>query len=684
MNRLLPRDRWDQATAALLALLALLTLATFRDFGATWDEESQRKIGLATVAWFESGFQDRSAIELSRPDGLYLHLYGGLFEAVAELAVRASPFEAYETRHLVGALWGLAGILGTLLLARRLAGPRAALAATLLLAATPMWWGHSFANSKDIPFAAPLPWILLALLRLADQLPRPTLPRTLAAGVALGAALGVRPGGLPLLVGIAAGVLGLRAFPVLRAAPAGERLAAALRTGAALLGLVAVAWALMLSTWPWGQLNPLSGPVEASAASGAFRWNGLVRFGAEWIPAADLPRSYAPTWFLLTLPESWIVALGAGAFGLWRWRRGRGIRDGWDARALDLLIVLGVGLAPLAAVVALRPRLYDGVRHLIFVLPPLAAAAGAALSAVSASAHRVGRAALPGAFALALALTATDMVRLHPYQYVYFNRLFAGGVAEGIAAYEGDYWGASLREGMRWIVQNVATGSRPPLRVGTEMPPFLAFTWVERDPALASRVQPGIGRGDDLFLATTRWFEHRRPGRVIHAVERMGATLALVVDLRSPAPVAPRRFQGERRAIDLPLPAAWWATPRIEPGPTRYDYALGTPDGAMEAELSFAEDSAPSPTLEQLRAEVSGRAFPGAELTPLAGGQARGWVAVALRPGMGSAVGAARIGGAVVRFQARGRGAGAEQGLAQLLDLLGRSVEAEPDPRVAP
>lgn len=680
MNRLLPRDGWDRATAALLALLAAITLVTFRDYGATWDEESQRRIGLATVAWFETGFEDRSAIELSRPDGLYLHLYGGLFEATAELAVRASPIDAYETRHLVGALWALLGIAGTALLARRLGGPLAAFAAALLLATTPMWWGHAFANSKDIPFAAPLPWILWTLLRLADQLPRPSPARAVAAGLALGSALGVRPGGLLLLGGIVVGVMAVRAAAALRAAPPGDRPALAARAAGSLLLLLAVAWGVMLSAWPWGQLNPLSGPLEASLVSGAFRWNGLVRFGGEWIPAVQLPRTYAPTWFLLTLPESWGVALAAAVAAVVAWRRRR---SPWDARALDLLLVVGVGLAPLAAIVVARPPLYDGVRHLLFILPPLAAAGGAALAAALATAGWP-RSVAVGAFAVTAGLAAADMVRLHPYQYVYFNRLFAGGVARGTAEYEGDYWGASLREGMEWIVAHAPPEADRPLRVGTAMPPFLAFNWVWSDPSLASRVQPGVGLGDDLFLATPRWFEHRRPGRVLHAVERMGVPLALVVDLRSPSPLATRRFQGERRAIELQLPAGWRASPQVRPGPTRYEYAFGTPDGALDVELAVADDTETPPTLEQLRVEVTESAG-GAEVTPLSGEQARGWIAVALGgPAGGQASGAARVGGATIRFRAQAAGPAAEQGLAAVLDLLARARGVEPDPRVVP
>jgi len=167
---LIPTRGWDRATTLLLLLLATLAAATVRDYGPTFDEGFQRDIGQAVIAWYRTGFQDERALEPGST-GNY-HLYGGLYDGLAELAVMALPLEPFDVRHLFNALWALAGLLGAGLLARRLGGARAGFLAVALLAATGAWWGHGFANSKDIPFAAPLPWILLTLLAAAGELPR--------------------------------------------------------------------------------------------------------------------------------------------------------------------------------------------------------------------------------------------------------------------------------------------------------------------------------------------------------------------------------------------------------------------------------------------------------------------------------------------------------------------------------
>ena len=44
----------------------------------------------------------------------------------------------------------------------------------------------------------------------------------------------------------------------------------------------------------------------------------------------------------------------------------------------------------------------------------------------------------------------SEMVQLHPYQYIYFNQV-SGGVEQAFNRDETDYWGASHREAAVWL-----------------------------------------------------------------------------------------------------------------------------------------------------------------------------------------------------------------------------------------
>ena len=54
----------------------------------------------------------------------------------------------------------------------------------------------------------------------------------------------------------------------------------------------------------------------------------------------------------------------------------------------------------------------------------------------------------------AAGLVAYDIVTLHPYEYIYLNRLGAGGQTEASTRFETDYWGLSYKEGLDWLAAN--------------------------------------------------------------------------------------------------------------------------------------------------------------------------------------------------------------------------------------
>src|ERR1700750_915538 len=111
----------------------------------------------------------------------------------ATLLRRVIPLELLDPRRLVGAIVGLIGLAVTWRLGRRVGGPVAGLAAFLLLALCPTFYGHMFMNPKDSPFAVAMVILMLGLVRLAEEYPAPS-PRTmLLVGLGAGLSIGSRP-----------------------------------------------------------------------------------------------------------------------------------------------------------------------------------------------------------------------------------------------------------------------------------------------------------------------------------------------------------------------------------------------------------------------------------------------------------------------------------------------------------
>ncbi len=507
----------------LLALIACFGA----DAGVIWDDPVHAEYGDRVLRWFSSGFTDRGAT-----DYLELYLYGGLFEAAAQWVAARSPLGLYETRHLLTAIMALAGVVSIGAAAARIGGARAGFMAGALLALTPAWVGHGLLNSKDVPFGALAAAATFASVRIATG-PVPIRWRdTLLAGLTVGLALAVRPGGIFIL-----------AYPFLAAAAAiGVEFAEARHVGrpgdsrrgiglsiVRLLPVAPLAWLLMLSAWPWAQLAPWSRPFEGMAAARHFQWDGEMLFAGAMVRARMLPLSYLPTWFAITSPEFYVVALLLGLVAVFAGRSRIALRSASGAATLAMTIAV-----PAAGVLYTRPVLYDGLRHFLFLFPPLAALAGLALDAFLSVSRipRAVRAIGATVVALACALTVADMVALHPYEYVHFNRAF-GRLPSAIGRYETDYWGASYKEGLAWVVNELPTlNPGQPTRVAScnDNSNLRLEYYRQRWAGAAEKIViTREYRVADVYLAVTRYDCHKRPGEILHVVERQGAPLLYVI-----------------------------------------------------------------------------------------------------------------------------------------------------------
>src|SRR5580704_241689 len=408
---------FDRLAVAVLVTLAGFALATFRDYGLGWDDYTHSEYGQLLLDLYGSGFADRRALSF-----VNLYMYGGGFDLLAALAAKVSPFTLFETRRLIGALVGLIGLMVTWRTGRRIGGPLAGFAALVLLATCPLYIGHMFMNAKDAPFAVAMAVLLLALVRVLEIYPRITPATGALTGVGFGLSIGSRvmggfgvldlTGALALLALIEARLEGLR--------PAAARLG---RFILSLLPAAVLAYAVMGLVWPWSVVDPLN-PLRAVAYFSRFfeqPWHEL--FAGALVTVTDMPRSYVPTLFALQLPEIFLALALAGTAGALIAACRRDLTP--NRRAVLALVLLAATL-PIVVTVLARPAMYNGIRHFVFVLPPLAVLGGLAAAWLIAGLRMHSRAlgAAAGiAFLAGIVLPVVDMVRLHPYEYTDFNRL---------------------------------------------------------------------------------------------------------------------------------------------------------------------------------------------------------------------------------------------------------------------
>jgi hypothetical protein len=429
----------DDLAILVLAAVAVVAGLTFRDYGLGWDDYTHAEYADLLLRMYGSGFKDTGALSFAN-----LYMYGGGFDMAAALLHKVIPLELFETRRLLGAFVGIIGLAVTWRLGRRIGGPLAGLAALLLLALCPTFYGHMFMNPKDAPFAVAMVILMLGLVRLAEEYPSPSPRTTLIVGLGAGLSLGSRVlGGLALLYALIGFVpLLLQEIRAEGAREAAKRFAQVIYV---LLPGLALGYLIMGLIWPWSVIEP-GNPFRALTYFSHFfekPWKEM--FDGALVSVPDMPWSYLPTLFALQLPEVLLGLFIASVVGTVISLS----RENVTARRKTIFLMLTTAATlPLLVAMVKRPALYNGIRHFIFVIPPMAVLAGVAFAWGLNWLKDNGRqwqAAAVAAFVFGLMLPLTEMIRLHPYQYTHFNHI-AGTVRGANDLFMLDYWGLAFKQ----------------------------------------------------------------------------------------------------------------------------------------------------------------------------------------------------------------------------------------------
>jgi hypothetical protein len=444
----------DRIAIFILAAELVVALLTFRHYGLGWDDYTHSEYGELLLKLYGSGFADQRAFSF-----VNLFYYGGGFDMAAALAAKVLPFGLFETRRLINVLVGIIGLAATWRLGRRVGGPVTGVIALALIATCPVFDGDMYINAKDMPFATAMTILLWAVVRTFEEYPAPSRRTVAFLGLGLGLAFGSRVLAVTLGVGAALGLLTI-AIDDFRAHLDGlQRL---LRFIARCLPALLIGYLIMGFLWPWSVLSPLN-PLYASDYFSQFfekPWRELFQGRLIFVPS--MPAIYLPQMFAIKLPELMLLLGFTGAgLTLMAGLRGRLPIN----RGGTLFTVMAAAFMPAMIAMVARPALYNGIRHFLFLVPPFAVLGGLAGAAAFEWARVRGRGYVAGALAVLLigmALPVSHMIRLHPFQYTYFNTA-AGGVNGAHDDYMVDYWGLAFKQASEALREKLAvTGQRKP------------------------------------------------------------------------------------------------------------------------------------------------------------------------------------------------------------------------------
>ena len=518
-----------------VAVNILIGFFIFRDYGLTWDEpyfySYANALGYAysPFNWFRADFDLNNSYGVSGED----HKTRGpayLFLARSWVyGLEALGSDSASAWHLVNFLFFQLGIYLLYRISIRWMSHAAAFAAVLLFTTQPLLWGHAFINPKDPPF---LTFVLGAVcfgFEMVDAILQNTWNRNakiFLAAFFLGIATSIRV--LGPLAGLLVGIYFVASL----------HLHVRWNQSKYFLGYGVLALLIMFLTWPYLWENPITNFFGVFRLMSDNPTNLSVLFNGQAYRAGELPLRYLPFMLTMTLTEPvWILFFVGLAVGLWRtFARSQRPYSGEmfvSNAQISLALILAWLLIVLAYVFLRRPAMYDGFRHFLFILPPVFIFIGFAFDFLFASLNSLAKARTvatslqAGVVILLIIPGVRAIIRLHPYEYTYYNS-WIGGTDGAFRNYETDYWLTCYKESVEQL--NAITSGPTNLFVKREA--HVAATYAKQDITVRDlRDAVDQVRSGDYVLVNTRLNDDRstfRDAIEMFKIQRGNATYCIM------------------------------------------------------------------------------------------------------------------------------------------------------------
>ena len=250
---------------------------------------------------------------------------------------------------------------------------------------------------------------------------------------------------------------------------------------------------------------------------------------------ANAPRLYIPIYILIRMP---LLTLFGAVLAILFAVFPRAMAGANQLLRRDIALISLTLIIPLACQVAFQGPAFTGLRHFLFVIPALTILAAVGLdTALTALAMR-GRVAAASGLAVVTACfvwNAVILVRLHPYEYLFYNTM-VGGLEGASRRYDLDYWFGSMPEALNQLesylrrTEPVAPAQVYSVAVCGERP---AFEKAVTLPQLRWDFKPTWEQSDFFIAPTQMNCDRDLDGKVIGTVERLGVTIAYLKDRRA-------------------------------------------------------------------------------------------------------------------------------------------------------
>ena len=429
-------------------LLLLTGIFVFKDYGLYWDEEVHRNRGLGFLAYVLHGNHSLMNDEVQRS-------YGALPDIILAgveigFGLQNHPRTLYLVRHFLVFLIFYLGVVFFFFLGQKLFGSwRIGLLGCLFLVLSPRFFAQAFYNAKDIPLLAAMIAAFFTLVRFFEK-PNPL--NLVLHALACAVATNVRVAGILIVLLTGAAFV----FLFWEKRRVGKDLLQVFKQ-AAIFGVLY--FVFLVPMWPTLWENPIGRFAQALQLSEKIPYLGRVFYGGKIVEVIRLPWHYVPVWIAVSIPLLYLFLFIIGVASLFSDFLGKHRPDRLK-RFFGFLFSLWFFVPVLMFMVG-RARIYDEWRHLYFVYPALLLLSLKGLQAAAQTIHTMAgvrsrvlaNTVITALVLIGLAPVTFFMVRYHPYQYVYFNRLAGRDMASAARKFELDYWGLSYKQGLEYLLR---------------------------------------------------------------------------------------------------------------------------------------------------------------------------------------------------------------------------------------
>lgn len=422
----------------IFTIFFLFYLFNLSKFGLTWDEPVQHHLGRANLDYLLNKTEN---IDLERGDLIF---YGPGFEILNQItgqSLRNSlGLEYSDAFHLLPLILVFLGIFFLYKLIRELFNnDNLAIISSVILLLSPRFMAHAFFNSKDAPLAA---LCIIIFYFWVVGLNHNRWKMIMFGWLIWGFALSLRVDAVLIPVIFFLAYLLQFSYDFKLKKPK-------FLLDFKLFAFTAPSFLITLfAFWPilWTKPQTLWLSVEYFLNHS---WPGDVLYFGQIFTGNTVPWHYGVFYVFLTLP---VIALAFSLFGMiisfWKIIKFKQI---FQNSLLFFWLIIPIAISFKSGVIK-----YDGVRHFLISLPALIVFAGIGMLSIVNIIHKhwpnYSKNITSGFIILALGSLLYQNYLIFPYGDSYYNEIVQKTYNQHLEkSFEIEYWGATLREGVKWL-----------------------------------------------------------------------------------------------------------------------------------------------------------------------------------------------------------------------------------------